>query len=103
MLVERGMDVDHSTIYRWVQRYAPELDERTRPYFKPCNDSWRLDETIIKVKGKLRYLWRVVDSEGNTIDFVLTARRDTRAAKRFLRKALQQVHAQTPRSLNTDR
>ena len=103
MMAERGTAVDHSTIYRWVQRYGPEFDERSRRHLRPSNDSWRLDETFIKVKGQNRYLWRAVDSAGNTLDFLLTAKRDAKAAKRFFRKVLQQEHARTPRSINTDK
>src|SRR5437762_3399382 len=67
IMVERGVKVDHSTIYRWVQRYAPEVEKRSKPYLKPTNDSYRIDETYIKVKGKWKYLYRAVDSKGNTI------------------------------------
>ncbi len=67
MMVERGLEVDHTTIYRWVQRYAPELEKRCRPHLKLTNDSWRVDETYIKVKGEWRYLYRAVDSAGNTL------------------------------------
>ena len=66
MMLEQGLHVDHTTIYRWVQRYAPELDKRCRPHLKACNDSWRVDETYIKVKKVWMYLYRAVDSEGNT-------------------------------------
>ena len=69
-MLERGIQVDHTTIYRWVQAYSPELDKRCRPYLKPTNDSWRVDETYVKVKGKWKYLYRAVDSEGNTLDFM---------------------------------
>jgi transposase-like protein len=73
MMLERGLMVDHTTVYRWVQAYAPELDKRCRAYLKPTNDSWRVDETYIEVKGEWKYLYRAVDSEGNTIDFILSA------------------------------
>ncbi len=68
---ERGIEVDHSTINRWVLQYAPELDKRIRPHLKPTNDSWRVDETYIKIKGVWKYLYRAVDSEGSTLDFML--------------------------------
>jgi transposase, IS6 family len=92
MMFERGLSVDHTTLYRWVQHYAPELDKRCRPYLKTTNDSYRVDETYIKVKGEWKYLYRAVDSEGNTIDFLLRAKRDAHAAERFFRKALRAVH-----------
>ena len=103
MVNERGLDVHHTTVFRWVQQYAPELDKRCRPHLKPTNDSWRVDETYIKVKGKDRYLYRAVDSEGNTLDFLLTAKRDAQAAKRFFRKALNAVYTQEPRVINVDK
>ena len=88
MMAERGLNLDHTTIYRWVQQYAPELAQRCRPHLKQTNDSWRVDETYIKVKGQWMYLYRVVDSAGNTLEFLLSNTRDTVAAKRFFRKAL---------------
>ena len=103
MVNERGMHVHHTTVFRWVQEYGPELDKRCRPHLKPTNDSWRVDETYIKVKGKDKYLYRAVDSDGNTLDFLLTAKRDAEAAKRFFRKALNAVHAQEPRIINVDK
>lgn len=72
MMTERGLSVDHTTIYRWVQKYAPELDKRSRPYLKPTNDSWRVDETYVKVKGQWMYLYRAVDATGKTLDFYLS-------------------------------
>lgn len=103
MVNERGLDVHHTTVYRWVQRYAPELEKRCRPHLRSTNDSWRVDETYIKIKGKDRYLYRAVDSNGKTIDFLLTAHRDAAAAKRFLRKALKAVYNQEPRVINVDK
>src|SRR5258708_34952526 len=88
MMAERGLTVDHSTIYRWVQRYAPELEKRCRPHLKACTDSWKVDETYIKVKKVWVYLYRAVDSEGNTLEFLLSPTRDAEAAKRFFVKAL---------------
>src|SRR6266566_7853921 len=66
LMRERGLQVDHTTIYRWVQRYAPELDKRSRPHLKACNDSWKVDETYIKIKKIWTYIYRAVDSGGNT-------------------------------------
>jgi len=88
MIRERGLSVDHTTIYRWVQRYAPELDKRCRPHLKACNDSWKVDETYIKVKKVWMYLYRAVDSDGKTIEFLLSPTRDAEAAKHFFTKAL---------------
>ncbi len=103
MVNERGIEVDHTTVFRWVQEYSPEIDKRCRPYLKPTNDSWRVDETYIKVKGKDRYLYRTVDSEGNNLDFLLTAKRDAKAAKRFFRKMLKAIHTSTPRVITVDK
>ncbi|GHO81949.1 transposase [Ktedonobacter sp. SOSP1-85] len=89
--MERGFAVDHTTIYRWVQRYAPELNKRCKPHLKVTNDSWRVDETYIKIKKTWTYLYRAVDSHGNTLEFLLSPTRDAEAAKRFFRKALQSL------------
>jgi transposase-like protein len=88
IMLERGLQVDHTTIYRWVQSYAPELEKRCRPHRKICNDSWKVDETYIKVKRVWIYLYRAVDSEGNTGEFLLSPTRDAQAAQRFFVKAL---------------
>src|ERR671915_1036185 len=96
MMVERGLKVDHTTIYRWVQQYAPELAKRCKPHLKQTTDSWRVDETYIKVKGEWLYLYRAVDSAGNTLEFLLSENRDTQAAKRFLARALDASHTTTP-------
>jgi IS6 family transposase len=103
MMADRGVNVDHSTINRWVLKYAPELDKRIRPHLKPTNDSWRVDEVYIKIKGVWKYLYRAVDSQGNTLDFMLSAKRDGKAAARFFRKVLKAKHAQTPRVINVDK
>lgn len=103
MMQERGVAVDHSTINRWVLKVAPELDKRLRRHLKPTNDSWRVDETYIKVKGVWKYLYRAVDSEGNTLDFLLSAKRDGKAAARFFRRMLKAQHTQTPRVINVDK
>jgi transposase-like protein len=102
MMRERGLSVDHTTIYRWVQAYAPELEKRIRPHLRLTNDSYRVDETYIKVKGVWKYLYRAVDSTGQTIDFMLSAKRDTKAAKRFFRKMLKAPKHQPPRVINVD-
>ena len=74
LLAERGLLVDHVIVWRWVQSYAPELERRLRRRLKPTNDSWRVDETYIRVKGKWVYLYRAVDSSGATIDFLLSSK-----------------------------
>src|SRR3981081_1487554 len=101
LLADRGLHADHVTIWRWVQRYAPELERRLRSRLKPTNDSWRVDETYIRIKGKWGYLYRAVDSSGATIDFLLSAKRDAAAAERFLAKALGGENHQAPRVINT--
>ena len=103
MMCDRGVEVDHSTLSGWVQKYAPEIDKRCRPHLQPTNDSWRVDETYINVKGEDKYLYRAVDSDGNTLDFLLTARRDAPAAVWFFRKTLQAPHTQEPRVINVDK
>jgi transposase-like protein len=103
MVNERGLDVHYTTVFRWVQRYVPELDKRCRPHLRPTNNSWRVDKTYIEVKGKPKYLYRAVDSAGNTLDFLLSAKRNAAAAKRFFRKVLKAIHTQTPRVINVDK
>src|SRR4051794_17987371 len=98
MMAERGLSVDHTFIFRWVQHFAPILEKRCRAKLKPTNDSWRVDETYIKVKSQWMYLYRAVDSNGNTIEFMLSATRDAVSAKRFFRKALKAKHTMPPRS-----
>ncbi len=85
---ERGFHVDHSTINRWVVKYSPQFEEAFRKKKKRVGKRWRMDETYIKVKGEWKYFYRAVDKEGNTIDFLLTAKRDKKAALRFLKKAI---------------
>ena len=102
MMAERGLGVDHSTIHRWVLQYAPELDKRCRRHLRPTGDSWKVDETYIKVKGQWKYLYRAVDESGQTLDFMLSAKRDAKAAKRFFRKVLKGKHTQTPQVINVD-
>jgi len=103
IMLERGLHIDHSTIYRWVQHYAPELDRRCRPHVKGTTDSWRVDETYIKVKKEWVYLYRAVDSRGNTLEFFLSPTRDAGAAKRFFLKMLAASHTSEPRVINVDK
>src|SRR3954451_23816187 len=103
MMAERGLSVDHTTIYRWVQHYAPVLEKKCRAKLKQTNDSWRVDETYVKVKGEWLYLYRAVDSTGDTVEFMLSSSRDGVSAKRFFRKALRARHTVPPRVINVDK
>jgi len=103
LLAERGLFVHASCIWRWVQAFAPELNKRCRPHLKTTNKSYRIDETYIKVKGEDRYLYRAVDSTGQTIDFLLTAKRDADSAKRFFRKVFRAEGNPMARVLNVDK
>lgn len=102
MMAERGLTVDHSTIARWVLRYAPILNERIRSEMRNPNRSWRVDETYIRVAGQWTYLYRAIDSQGNTIDFLLSPYRDTVAAKGLLQLAIAQAGRVQPRVINVD-
>jgi len=103
MLADRGVEVDHTTLLRWVQRFAPELEERVRRHLRPCRGPWHVDETFVRVGGGWRYLYRAVDGTGQTIDFLLSATRDKKAAERFLRQALRRENTRNPRTVVTDR
>ncbi|WP_445504369.1 IS6 family transposase [Microvirga sp. G4-2] len=103
MLADRGVTVDHTTLFRWIQAYAPELEKRIRPHLRTTNGSWRVDETYIRVKGEWVYLYRAVDAAGQTIDFLLSPKRDAAAARRFFRKALGQAHTVNPRTITVDK
>jgi transposase-like protein len=100
MMAERGVTLTHTTILRWVQRYVPEFEKRWNQYARPVGGSWRCDETYIRVRGRWTYLYRAVDKQGRTVDFLLSERRDVAAAKRFFRKAMEN-HA-TPRVITLD-
>lgn len=89
MMGERGVAVDHSTLNRWVIKYAPEVEKQFHRQQRPVGKSWRMDETYVRVKGEWKYLYRAVDHEGQTIDFLLTPHRDRAAAKAFLYKAIR--------------
>ena len=83
MMGERGVTVDHSTLNRWVIKYAPEVEKQFRRRQRPVGRSWRVDETYVKIKGQWAYLYRAVDKAGHTIDFLLTPQRDQEAAEAF--------------------
>src|SRR6202008_4089717 len=101
LMDERGVDVDHSTINRWVIKYSPLLEEAFHRRKRHVWVSWRMDETYIKVKGQWRYLYRAVDKHGQTIDFLLTEQRDEQAAKTFLTKAIRR-HGGVPEKITID-
>ena len=100
MMAERGITLTHTTILRWVQRYVPEFEKRWSRFARPVGDSWRVDETYIKVRGQWVYLYRAVDKQGRTVDFLLSRRRDMVAAKRFFSRATKQHGA--PRVITLD-
>jgi putative transposase len=101
MMEERGVFVDHSSINRWAIRFLPLLEKAFRKHKRPVGGSWRMDETYIKVKGVWKYLYRAVDKEGKTVDFLLTAKRDKAAAKRFFEKAMR--HNGDPEKVTMDK
>ncbi|MBW8308328.1 MAG: IS6 family transposase, partial [Candidatus Paracaedibacteraceae bacterium] len=101
MMEERGVEVDHTTIYRWVQKYVPMFEKRLRWYSKTLGFTWKVDETYIKIKGQSKYLYRAIASTGETIDFMLSHKRDTKSAIRFFKKALKQCHDH-PCQINSD-
>jgi transposase-like protein len=103
MMSERGVAVDPSTIFRWVQRYAPEIEKRVRHYQGARSGSWRIDVTYVRVGGKWKYLFRAVDKHGRLIAFMLPDRRNTNAAYRFLRKAIKTMSHYLPSSITTDK
>jgi transposase-like protein len=103
MMRERGLEVDHSTVFRWVQRYAPEINKRIRQHLRMSGASYRVDETYIKVGKSCKYLYRAVDKEGQTIEFMLSAKRDVSAAKRCFKKMMRAEHRRLPFSISVDK
>jgi len=102
LLLERGLEVDHSTVNRWVLAYAPLIERRLRPFRRPHCGSIRVDETYVRIRGEWRYLYRAIDKHGEAVDFLLTARRDLEAAKRFFRKMLKDGPLLSPDRIGTD-
>jgi len=96
--------VDHTTLYRWIQQYTPEIEKRLRWYYRPrLGESWRIDETYIKVKGKWKYLYRAITKSGDTLDFYLSSTRNAKATKRFLGDILRRMKDyEKPDKINTD-
>ena len=98
IMLERGLHADHTTISRWVQHSAPELEKRCRPHLKACNDSRKVDETSINVKKIWTYLYGAIDAEGNTLEFLLSPTRDAEASTRFFLKALPSIADSAPQA-----
>ncbi len=101
LLAERGVEVDHVTVYRWVQRFTPLFADAARPLRHATGDRWFVDETYVKVAGRWRYLYRAVDQYGQVIDVLLSQQRDTAAARRFFTRALR--HGPAPVEVTTDK
>ena len=101
MMGERGFEIDHATLNRWVLHFAPLLEQNARKYKRPVHGSWRMDETYIKIKGKWRYLYRAVDKYGKTVEFMVTKQRNRAAAKEFFRKSL--LNNRMPHRVNIDK
>jgi transposase-like protein len=102
LLAERGVEVDHVTLYRWVQRFAPLLAETARPCRHRVGDRWWADETYVKIAGQWRYIYRAIDQFGQVIDVFVSTRRDTAAARRFFERAIGSTKV-TPSEVVTDR
>jgi transposase, IS6 family len=102
LFLERGLAVDHATLNRWVLAYAPLIERRLRTFRKPHCGSIRIDETYIKIRGQWRYLYRAIDKHGTPVDFLLTAKRDLEAAKRFFRKMPHDQPLLAPDRIGTD-
>ena len=103
MAEERGLFVAHTSIMRWVHEYAPKLEKKVKKYLKRSDDSHHIDETYIKIKGQWNYLYRAIDSNGNTLDWMLSVKRNKKAAKKFFKRILNNQHCCKPRVINVDK
>jgi transposase-like protein len=103
MMMERGFALDHTTLYRWVQHYAPQINKKLSWYKQRYSRRWHLDETYVKVKGAWKYLYRAIDERGNTIDFYLSQRRNASSAKRFISKLINNNKSCYMSVINTDK
>ena len=103
LMAERGLSVDHTTVWRWTQRYAPEVQRRLRGQVKPKSSTRHMDETFVRIAGRWMYLFRAVDSGGQTVDFYLSETRDREAAKCFLKQALANPDNRVPHVFARDR
>lgn len=100
---ERGLSVEHTTVWRWVQRFAPEINKRMRPHLEMSGAPFRIDETYVKVGEGWKYLYRAADKAGATIEFMLSAKRNVSAAKRFFMKLIRAEHRPLPFTVGTDK
>jgi IS6 family transposase len=103
MAEERGLSVAHTTVMRWVHEYAPKLEKKIKKHMKKSGYSYRIDETYIKIKREWRYLYRAVDSKGNTLDWMLSVYRNKKAAKKFFKKILSNDYCSSPSMMNVDK
>lgn len=103
MAAERGLFVERSSLCRWVHEYAPQIASRVKHSLKKTTDSWRVDETYLKIKGAWHYLYWAIDKAGQTLDWMLSRHRNKSAAKRFFKKALNCPYVKTPRVINVDK
>src|ERR1700710_1445115 len=100
MMVERGIEVDHSSVHRWVIKLVPLFEKAFRRHKRPVGKSWRMDETYVKGEGQWKYLYRAVDKQGNTFEFLLRSYRHKSAARRYFEKAIDQNDE--PEAINVD-
>jgi IS6 family transposase len=103
MMEERGLSLAHTTILRWVHEYGPKLQAKATPYLRVTNRMWKVYEVMIKVRGHWVYLYRAIDSDGKTLDFMVSPRRNKTAAKRFFKKILKSPKNPDPKSINVDK